>query len=342
MILDEGYNLAVKKYGKQIADQIYRAGIPKTFVDTACRFYVEDGVPIEQLQDDWKKWNRYVLNNPSYNSKNNNNLNYFKTYLDFKRELESAMKPFICPNPIYDDGNLSIGECKTQRDARWFPIQNLAFPDDNNDFCIGKNSGGFQQFQKYKQLGYKMLIIYDKSRSANDEYKRMFVIARNGHLDFWNHYDKPCGTTKHKNSPIWKYIDSLPHDAQIALSRFAESTLQNNESKTNNNMKKNTVKLNESQLKKIVAESVKNILNEHIWKSAPAFKELQNVLNKVTAILVKFSNKIPKEQEEEFMKLAGKEWNDLWDSLSSIKETTMRINNKRGFSDSDLTFDDLS
>ena len=52
MILDEGYNLAVKKYGKQIADQIYRAGIPKTFVDTACRFYVEDGAPIEQLQDD--------------------------------------------------------------------------------------------------------------------------------------------------------------------------------------------------------------------------------------------------------------------------------------------------
>jgi hypothetical protein len=121
MILNEGYTYAVKKYGQQIADHMYRAGIPKSFIDTACRFNVEEGVPIEQLQDDCKKWNRYVLNNPSYNSKNNNNLNYFKTYLDFKRELESAMKPFICPNPIYDDGNLSIGECKTQRDARWFP-----------------------------------------------------------------------------------------------------------------------------------------------------------------------------------------------------------------------------
>ena len=290
MILNEGYNSAVKKYGQQIADHMYRAGIPKTFVDTACRFYVEDGVPIEQLQDDWKKWNRYVLNNPSYKSQYNKNLNCFKTYLDFKRELERVMKPFICPNPIYDDGNLSIGECRTQRDARWFPMQNLAYPDDNNDFCVSKNSGGFQQFQKYKQLGYKMLIIYDKGRSANDEYKRMFVIARNGHLDFWNHFDRPCGTTKHKDDPIWNYIDSLPHDAQIALSRFAESTLQNNESKINKNMK-NTIKLNESTLRKVVAESVKKVLKESSeeWgfkeETIDAIREAYNALNGLHGLL---------------------------------------------------------
>lgn len=258
MILNEGYNLAVKKYGQQIAGQMYRAGIPKNFIDTACRFYVEDGVPIEQLQDDWKKWNRYVLNNPSYKSQYNKNLNCFKTYLDFKRELERVMKSFLCPNPIYDDGTLSIGECRTQRDARWFPIQNLAYPDQNNDFCVSKNAGGFQQFKKYKQLGYKMLIIYDKSRSVNDEFKRMFAIARDGHLDFWNHFDRPCGTTKHKDDPIWKYIDSLPHEAQIALSKFAESTLLNNES----NRTSDTVVLKESQLRKIVAESVKRVLGE--------------------------------------------------------------------------------
>ena len=255
----------MKKYGKQIADHIYRAGIPKSFIDTACRFYTEDGVPIETLQDDFKKWNRYVLNNPSYAAKVNKNLNVYKSYLDFKKELQKAMTPFICPNPIYDDGNLSIGELKTQRDARWFPIQNLAFPDDNNDYCVSKKDGGFQQFQKYRQLGYKMLIIYDKSKSVNDEFKRAFVIARNGHLDFWNNYDTPCGTTKKKNDPIWKYINSLPHEAQIALSEFAESTLSERnitESKTNNNMKKNVVKLNENTLRQIVAESVKKVLNE--------------------------------------------------------------------------------
>ncbi len=43
MILNEGYTYAVKKYGQQIADHMYRAGIPKSFIDTACRFNVEEG-----------------------------------------------------------------------------------------------------------------------------------------------------------------------------------------------------------------------------------------------------------------------------------------------------------
>lgn len=267
MKINEGYNLAVKKYGKQIVDQIYRAGIPESFIDTACRFYTEDGVPIETLQDDFKKWNRFALSNPSYSNKWNKNLNAFKSYLDFKRELQKAMTPFICPNPIYDDGNLSIGELKTQRDARWFPIQNLAYPDDNYAYCVSKNEGGYKQFQKYKLLGYKMLIIYDKSKPANDEFKRAFVIARDGHLDFWNNYDTPCGTTKKNNDSIWKYIDTLPHEAQIALSRFAESTLSGGEiteSKTNKNMKTNVVKINENTIRQIVDESVKKVLKEGI------------------------------------------------------------------------------
>lgn len=282
MKINEGYNLAVKKYGKQIADQMYRAGIPKSFIDTACRFYTKDGVPIETLQDDFKKWNRYVLNNPPFTAQGNNNLNVFKSYLDFKRELQRAMKPFICPNPIYDDGNLSIGELKTQRDARWFPIQNLALPDDNNDYCVSKKEGGYQQFQKYRQLGYKMLIIYDKSKPANDEFKRAFVIARDGHLDFWNNYDAPCGTTKKNNDPIWRYIDTLPHGAQIALSKFAEGTLSGGEiteSKTNKNMKKNVVKINENTLRKIVAESVKKVLNEGEYmgyEDTDAYREEEN------------------------------------------------------------------
>ena len=271
MKISEGYNVAVKKYGQEIADRMKDVGMPKAFIDTACRFYVEDGVPIETLQDDFKKWNRYVLNNPSFTAKGNNNLNVFKTYLDFKRELQKAMMPFICPNPIYNDGNISIGELKTQRDARWFPIQNFAFPDENNDYCVSKKVGGYNQFQKYHQDGYKMLIIYDKSKSSNDEFKRVLVMAKNGELRFWNNFDIPCGTTKRLNDPIWAYIDTLPHKAQIALSEFAESTLETNDminNKTNKNEtknmnRKNTIRLTESELKKVITESVKKILKEN-------------------------------------------------------------------------------
>ena len=115
-----------------------------------------------------------------------------------------------------------------------------------------------------------------------------------------------------------------------------------NESKTNKNMEKNVIKLNENTLRQIVAESVKKILKEHAWASASTFKELQIVLDKVTGILRKFSNNIPQEHSDEFMKLVGREWNALWESLSSIEETVMHINNPRGLSDGDLTFDDLS
>ena len=101
-------------------------------------------------------------------------------------------------------------------------------------------------------------------------------------------------------------------------------------------------KINENALRQIVAECVKKVLKEHAWASASTFKELQNVLDKVTAILRKFSNNIPQEHSDEFMKLVGREWNDLWESLSSIEETVMHINNPRGLSDGDLTFDDLS
>lgn len=83
-------------------------------------------------------------------------------------------------------------------------------------------------------------------------------------------------------------------------------------------------------------------LREHAGTSASTFKELQIVLDKVTGILGKFSNNIPQEHSDEFMKLVGREWNALWESLSSIEETVMHINNPRGLSDGDLTFDDLS
>ena len=111
---------------------------------------------------------------------------------------------------------------------------------------------------------------------------------------------------------------------------------------TDLNMKKNVVKINENTLRQIVAESVKKVLKEHVWESASTFKAFQNVLDKVTGLLRNFSNNIPQEHSDEFMRLIGREWNDLWDSLSSIEETVMHINKPRGLSDGDLTFDDLN
>ena len=105
---------------------------------------------------------------------------------------------------------------------------------------------------------------------------------------------------------------------------------------------KNVIKLNENALRQIVAESVnKVLLKENILLCASTFKEFQKVLDKITRILKRFSDSIPPEHADEFMKLVGRQWNDLWDTITGAKETVFHINNPRGLSNGDLTFDDL-
>ena len=214
------------------------------------------------------------MNNPSYKDDNNynKNLNAFKTYLEFKNEIKRAIDPYIYPNCLYNDGEISIGECKSYKDAKWFPIQNLAYPDNNNDFCICKKDDGYNMYRKYKEDGRRIFFIYDKSRSVNDAYKRVLMMCKDGNLYFWNNYDKPAGSTKDKESSIWNYINSLPREAQIVLSSIAEGEIT--ESKTNKNMKKNTIKLNEEQLRNLIAESVKKVLTEGQVKSGNIWNEL--------------------------------------------------------------------
>ena len=106
---------------------------------------------------------------------------------------------------------------------------------------------------------------------------------------------------------------------------------------------KNVINLNENALRQIVTESVKKVLlKENILACASTFKEFQKVLDKITRILKKFSDSIPPEHDDEFMKLVGRQWNDLWDAITGVKETVFHINNLRGLSNGDLTFDDLS
>lgn len=251
MNISEGYNSAVANYDRELVNRIVQAGIPKNFCEAACLF-AKEGIPIETLQDDFKKWNRYILNNPAISDGRAKDLRQFKTYQQFKSALQSAMQPFICPNPVYNDGNLSIGELKTQKDARWFPGQNLAYPDANNDYCISKKDGGYMQFQKYRKDGRRMFIIYDKQRDVDDRFKRVLMMSKSGILYFWDNYDKPCGTTKDKNDPVWQYIDSLPYQAQIALSEIAEGI---KESK-----KATTVTITESEIRDMVKECAGKIL----------------------------------------------------------------------------------
>lgn len=64
------------------------------------------------------------------------------------------------------------------------------------------------------------------------------------------------------------------------------SSHPNKNQKQNKNMKKNTVKLNESTLRKIVAESVKKVLKESCWYGDE--KPFQTIISAANEIVDKF------------------------------------------------------
>ena len=106
-------------------------------------------------------------------------------------------------------------------------------------------------------------------------------------------------------------------------------------------MKKDVVKINEAQLRNIVAESIKKVLKEDI-SIKDTFIQFEDTLNQVTEMLFNFENNIPIEQSKEFRRLIGKEWNNLWEAISAINETLTHLNSSRGISQGDLTFNELS
>ena len=113
-------------------------------------------------------------------------------------------KEAYCPNPIFNNGTISIGEFKTLDDAMNFPIKDI--------WCI--NRQGDNKFQAYKDQGTRMLVICDWSRSIQDSLK--FVLAlihQNGKIHYYDLNDLPLYPENRKN----QYEGSLGDDATYTL-----------------------------------------------------------------------------------------------------------------------------
>ena len=76
-----------------------------------------------------------------------------------------------------------------------------------------------------------------------------------------------------RNGELFGYLREINGASEVLITDKA-----NNESKTNKNMKKNTIKLNENQLCNIVAESVKKVLKEYYPDKAERDYYAQEVL----------------------------------------------------------------
>jgi hypothetical protein len=159
---------------------------------------------------------------------------------------QKISKEAYCPNSFFDNGTISIGEFKTLDDAMNFPIKEI--------WCINRTEDN--KFQSYKSQGSRLLIICSWNRSIQDSLK--FVVAvihkdKVGKVYYWDMNDLPLYPEERKN----QYEGSLGDDATYTLYQIA-----NNRLNCNTNMNKKLIRLTESDLRKIVKESVGIIINE--------------------------------------------------------------------------------
>lgn len=227
MKICKNYNSAVGKYGEPLVRQMLSAGIPDKYLLSACRFHCSlPKKSINILKVQFRQWMTYVV--PFVRGVDVNNL----TYEQFDELIRKEQQKHICPNPIYDDGNITIGEFKNKKDAALCPLKPLY--DNDYGFCVCSEMG----FIKYSKQGYRILVILDKSKAlSNDNTKYMFALVKDGVIYLWNANNLPVGSTeKPFGNEAWQYIDNLPDKVQEVLLTFARQT-KLTESKTNKNMK---------------------------------------------------------------------------------------------------------
>ena len=160
-----------------------------------------------------------------------------------------------CPNVIFEKGNISIGEFKTLDEAMSFPI-----PDK---WCVNRTVGD-NKFEKFMVLNVRVLIICDWSKSIQDS--RKFVIALvypDGQTIYYDFNNIQIDANV--------YETSLDEDVFNAIERVVvahyklhnpEVQNENKQHKTRYNMKK-TIRLSESDLHRIISESVRRVINEY-------------------------------------------------------------------------------
>lgn len=245
----ENYNTAKQKYGEKLVKCLSDMGIPSQYLLSACRFTTE-GINPNDIKLYFRQWMSYVV-------KNNKNLDVNKLSFDeFYQTIQKYKLDYNVPNKIYCDGTVSFGRLNNAKDVQQIPVQ--------NQWCIKSQ----RKFDDYAKQGYLFFVIY----LPNEPLPFTFVIAAvfGGNVEYYNSYDYEqfedlrsgnIGNDDHNNyqkklpNQITTYLYNIAANQGEALDAAkAENNQQTNENKTMN--KKQTIRLNESQLKRIIREAL--------------------------------------------------------------------------------------
>ena len=192
-----------------------------------------------------------------------------------KNQKNEIDKQKWCPNQFFNNGIISIGEFKTVEESMNFPIKEI--------WCINRTNDN--KFEAYKAQGTRILIICNWNKRIQDPTK--FVVAlvfKGGKIIYFDMNDLPINPKQ--------YEDSIDDDVLMALFKVADEVYRNDNEETNNKqnincnrqMKKKLIRLTETDLHRIVKESVDRMLNKDTWYEPNPHKftdELANALNRL-------------------------------------------------------------
>lgn len=209
MIIFENYNNAKMKYGEPLVNMMKKQGVSDEYLDVACYLYINENISINQILDVIYDWKMYIDNDMR-------KIQYL-TFNEMIHIIFKAKQEALHPNQIYNDGKVFIGELKTSKDIKRFPIK--------NKWCISKDNN---YFNKYKRQGDRLYLIDNFDESYYLRFIIM-IIHKNGDLDFWD-FDNQLIQKKylpdlyHKLSEnSLRFIDKLSKTIKYCNEEFNES-----------------------------------------------------------------------------------------------------------------------
>lgn len=274
MVLFENFNRAKQKYGEKIVKELSDLGLPPQYLLSACRFHNEQGTPIQTVVYQFKEWTKYVIKYSQYDV---NRLSYD----EFLKILSQEKSKHIVPNLIWQNEIASLGRLYNAKDVQLIPVK--------NQWCIKSQ----RWFDNYTSKGYVFFVIYLPKEPL--PFTFVVVAICDGDVEYYDSQDyeqfEDLRGGNENNSDHELYQSKLPQEIvsylyNIAISQTEESKYEMDENKQynkNRNMKQ-TFRLRESELKRMIAESVRRALNEDTWYDANPHKfsdKLANALNKL-------------------------------------------------------------
>lgn len=253
MKIFEGYKKAVEIYnnytntqdGRDYVTKLNAMGVSKEYMEWVTSNVIVFQIPLYLILNAYKDWKRYVVKFYKNNNSQVPNINRLK-YNQVIKIINECKRKFAKPNPIYDKNGVYVGVLSTYEMANMLPI--------NTTWCITKTPKRYEQFNNESQ---KCLYITNSKNS--DPYRRVIAVCSGDNIEYWD-------STNHRmeEEEIEYFEKSIPIEVENIIHKFAYQMGDNNkqELNCNTNMNKKLIRLTESDLHRIVKESVNRVLNE--------------------------------------------------------------------------------